>query len=289
MLKITPLYAGTLQLDGGAMFGVVPRRMWAKLNPPDDNNMCTWALRCLLVQSPNGRNVIIDTGMGNKQDEKFRSHFAPQDEGALLASLAKAGLAPEDITDVLLTHLHFDHCGGAMWRDAATGVVQPTFPNARYWTNRVHFDWAMQPNERERASFLQENFVPLQERGLLHFLPVEQDVEFMPGFRVRFYYGHTEALMAPVLDTQYGTVVYCADALPSQWHIGMPYVMAYDIRPLVTLEEKAQLLGDAARHGHILFLEHDPVAEYATVRTDEKGRIVADHVGYLIDREIDLI
>jgi glyoxylase-like metal-dependent hydrolase (beta-lactamase superfamily II) len=281
MLKITPIYAGTFQLDGGAMFGVVPRRMWAKLNPPDADNMCTWALRCLLVQSPDGRNVLIDTGMGNKQDDKFRSHFLPQDEGALFVSLANAGVSPAAITDVFLTHLHFDHCGGALWRDVATGEVVPAFPNARYWTNQTHYEWALRPNERERASFLKENFVPLHERGILHFVPVEQGYAFLPGFHVRFYYGHTEALMAPVLTTQYGTLVYCADALPSQWHIGMPYVMAYDIRPLVTLEEKAQLLGDAAKYGHILFLEHDPVAEFATVRSDEKGRVVADRVGVL--------
>ena len=283
MLKITPIFSGTLELDGGAMFGVVPKRLWAKLNPPDANNMCTWALRNLLVQSPDGRNVLIDTGMGNKQDDKFRAHFMPKNEGALFESLAAAGLAPEDITDVFLTHLHFDHCGGALWKNETTGEIAPSFLNARYWSNEVHYEWAMHPNERERASFLKENFVPLREQGLLHFIPVEQNVEFLPGFTVRFYYGHTEALMAPVLDTPFGTVVYCADALPSQWHIGMPYVMAYDVRPLVTLEEKVQLLGDAAAEGHILFLEHDPVAECATVKKDEKGRVILDKVGFLKD------
>ena len=281
MLKVIPIYAGNFKLDGGAMFGVVPRRMWAKLNPPDENNMCTWALRNLVVQTDDGRNVLIDTGMGNKQDEKFRSHFLQEDEGALFESLAQAGLEPTDITDVFLTHLHFDHCGGALWKNPITGEITPSFPNARYWSNEIHYQWAMHPNERERASFLKENFVPLYEKGLLHFIPVEQNYTFLPGFNIRFYYGHTEALMAPVLDTNYGTLVYCADAMPSQWHIGMPYVMAYDIRPLVTLEEKMQLLGDAADHGQILFLEHDPVAECTTVKRDEKGRIVADKTGFL--------
>ncbi len=283
-VRITPLFSGTFKLDGGAMFGIVPRRMWAKLNPPDENNLCTWAVRTMLVQTEDGRNILIDTGMGEKQDEKFRSHFLPENSGALLESLAQTGLKPSDITDVFLTHLHFDHCGGALMRNPETGAITPTFPSAKYWTNEVHYNWAMHPNERERASFLKENFVPLQEMGLLHFVPVVHNYQFAPGFQVQFYYGHTEALMVAVLDSQYGTVVYCADALPSQWHIGMPYVMAYDIRPLVTLEEKAVLLQNAVDHGHILFLEHDPVAEFVTVKKDEKGRIMADRVGMLAGR-----
>ena len=275
MHKVTPIFAGTFKLDGGAMFGVVPKRMWAKLNPPDDQNMCTWALRALLVQTPDGRNVLIDTGMGNKQDEKFRSHFLPEGIHLLFESLAAQGLRREDITDVFLTHLHFDHCGGALWRDETTGEIAPSFPNATYWSNEVHYQWAMTPNAREKASFLKENFVPLQEKGILKMIPVAQNVEFLPGFNVRFYYGHTEALMAPVIQSQYGTVVYCADAMPSQWHIGMPYVMAYDIRPLVTLEEKAALLQTAADEDQILFLEHDPEIAAVKVKSDENGRISA--------------
>lgn len=283
MLKITPVFAGTLKLDGGAMFGVVPRRMWAKLNPPDEHNMCTWALRTLLVQTPDGRNILIDTGMGNKQDEKFRSHFSPEQTHALLESLSAMGLSPTDITDVFLTHLHFDHCGGALVKNAETGAIEPAFPKAKYWTNEVHYQWAMHPNDREKASFLKENFVPLQEMGLLHFIPVEQDYTFLPGFHIRFFYGHTEAMMAPVLHTQWGTVVYCADLLPSQWHIAMPYVMAYDVRPLTTLEEKAALLREAAEKGYKLFLEHDPISDYATVAADEKGRVGVTHAGMLGD------
>ena len=262
------------------MFGVVPRRMWSKLNPPDDNNLCTWSMRTLLVQTA-GRNIIVDTGMGNKQDEKFRSHFEPFGAATLFDSLAKVGLQREDITDVFLTHLHFDHCGGALWKDHVTGEVELAFPNATYWSNEIHFDWAMAPNEREKASFLKENFLPLQQQGKLKFLEVKQNIQFCDGFNVRFVYGHTEAMMMPVLQTEYGTVLYCADAMPSQWHIGMPYVMAYDVRPLKTLQEKAAMLDEAVNEHQILFFEHDPVAECGTVRREASGRIVLDRVGTL--------
>ena len=281
-MKITALHAGYLKLDGGAMFGIVPRRLWEKLNPPDAQNMCTWAMRPLLVQTPDGRNIVIDTGMGNKQDEKFRSHFMPHGEQTLFGSLAEAGLSRADVTDVFLTHLHFDHCGGALWKNEETGLVELAFPNAQYWTNQRHFDWAMKPNERERASFLKENFVPLLEGGRLKFLEIKQDLEFCPGFRIRFYNGHTEALMAPLLEAENGKkLLYCADAMPSRWHIGMPYVMAYDIRPLITLEEKSAMLNEAVQAQYVLFFEHDPSAECGTVRLDESGRIVLDQVGSL--------
>lgn len=264
------------------MFGIVPRRMWEKLNPPDAQNMCTWAMRPLLVQTADGRNIVIDTGMGNKQDEKFRSHFYPHGEQTLFGSLAEQGLQREDITDVFLTHLHFDHCGGALWKNEDTGAIELSFPNAQYWTNKRHFDWAMNPNDRERASFLKENFVPLQEAAKLNFLEIKQDIEFCPGFKVRFFYGHTEALMAPLLEAGNGKkLLYCADAMPSRWHIGMPYVMAYDIRPLVTLEEKAVMLREAVQESIVLFFEHDPAAECGTLRQDEAGRIVLDQVGSL--------
>jgi glyoxylase-like metal-dependent hydrolase (beta-lactamase superfamily II) len=283
MLKIASVPAGTLELDGGAMFGVVPKRMWSKLNPPDANNMCTWAMRTMLVQTPDGRNVLIDTGIGNKQDEKFRSYFSPKGELQLFDSLKALGVSREDITDVFLTHLHFDHCGGAIWVHPETGVTEPAFPNAVYWTNEVHYQWAIHPNAREKASFLQENFVPLMEMGKLKMVPVEQEVSFLPGFKVRFYYGHTEALMAPVLDLGSKTVVYCADALPSQWHIAMPYVMAYDVRPLLTMEEKMALLSTAADKGEVLFLEHDPFVECATVHREAGGRIAPKSTGRLVD------
>lgn len=281
-MKLTSIYCGTLKLDGGAMFGIVPKRMWEKLNPPDANNLCTWAMRALLVETGE-RRILIDTGIGNKQDERFRSHFEPQDEGALFRSLEAAGMQRGDITDVFFTHLHFDHCGGALWKNEATGAVEPAFPNAVYWSNRRHFDWAMRPNAREKASFLKENFLPLQEQGLLQYVEDREGVEFCEGFSVRFFNGHTEALMAPLLQTERGQLLYCADAMPSRWHIGMPYVMAYDIRPLITLEEKERMLTEAAREGTVLFFEHDPGVDCGTVRTDDTGRIVPDRVGALAD------
>ncbi len=281
-MKLTTILTGYFKLDGGAMFGVVPKRMWQKMNPPDADNMCTWAMRALLVETAD-RRILIDTGIGNKQDEKFRSHFLPEQTGLLFTSLQQAGYSPTDITDVLLTHLHFDHCGGALWKDETSGEIVPSFPNAIYWTNEIHYRWASAPNAREKASFLAENFQPLREWGLLRFVEVRPDVELYPGFRVRFAYGHTEAMMLPILDTGRRTVVYCADLVPSRWHVGLPYVMAYDVRPLVTLEEKAQLLAEAAQKGHLLFLEHDPGAEAATVALQPDGRIAVNQVGTLQD------
>ncbi|MBP6828308.1 MAG: MBL fold metallo-hydrolase [Saprospiraceae bacterium] len=281
-MKLTAVHTGYLKLDGGAMFGVVPKRMWEKLNPPDENNLCTWAMRALLVDTGE-RKILIDTGVGNKQDAKFRAHFLPSGPETLFGSLEGAGVRREDITDVFLTHLHFDHCGGALWKNEASGETELSFPNAVYWSNRRHFDWAMNPNAREKASFLKENFLPLHEKGKMRFVDVRQNIEFTKNFRIRFYHGHTEALMAPLLKTDAGNVLYCADAMPSQWHIGMPYVMAYDIRPLVTLTEKARMLEDAARNRTVLFFEHDPVAECGSVRKDESGRIVVDRVGLLQD------
>lgn len=262
------------------MFGIVPKKMWAKLNPPDENNMCTWAMRTLLVQTE-GRNILIDTGLGNKQDEKFRSHFEPFGAESLFGSLAAAGLKRSDITDVFLTHLHFDHCGGAIWKNESSGEPELSFPNAVYWSNEKHFNWALHPNEREKASFLPENFVLLRDSGKMQFLPVKQGYEFMPGFRVKFTYGHTEAMMLPVLSRGKQELVFCADSMPSQWHIGMPYVMAYDIRPLQTLKEKKALLERAVQKKQILFFEHDPAAECGVIRVSDNGRLVLDKTGAL--------
>ncbi len=276
------IHTGFFKLDGGAMFGVVPRTMWSKLNPPDEKNLCTWAMRTLLVQTE-GRNILIDTGIGNKQDDKFRAHFEPFGSENLFDSLRQAGLKREDITDVFLTHLHFDHCGGALWKNEITGEVELSFPKATYWTNERHLQWAMQPNDREKASFLKENFVPLLDMKRIKFVDVRQNVSFCPGFKVRFSYGHTEAMMTPHLQTSQGTVVFCADSMPSQWHIGMPYVMAYDVRPLITMQEKAKMLDEAVRKQQILFFEHDPVAECGRVRREPSGRIVLDKAGMLQD------
>ncbi len=272
---LSTIETGYFKLDGGAMFGIVPKRLWSKLNPPDEQNLCTWSMRCLLVETE-GRKILIDTGMGDKQDARFRSYFEPHGDASLMDSLRKKGLAPEDITDVFLTHLHFDHCGGAVKIDE-NGKLVPAFPNATYWSNERHYAWAMRPNAREKASFLQENFVPLQEAGVLRFIPVsDADVEWLPGIELRFVYGHTEAMMLPILKDAKHTYVYCADVIPSSHHIGMPYVMAYDVRPLLTLEEKVCILNDAADQGHRLIFEHDPVVGCATVVRDEAqhGRIV---------------
>ncbi len=274
-MKLHFIETGFLKLDGGAMFGIVPKRLWSKLNPADENNLCTWAMRCLLLDAGD-RKILVDTGMGHKQDAKFRSIFEPHGDDSLLGSLEKIGLHPGDITDVLLTHLHFDHVGGAVVRTEG-GELKPAFPNAIYWSNRIHYNWAMNPNEREAASFLKENFVPLAEAGCLQFIEPaasEEDVEWLPGIRLRFVYGHTEAMMLPIVEAEGKTFVYCADLMPSSFHIGVPYIMAYDLRPLETLKEKKRVLEDAVREGHYLVFEHDPATACAQVQEDERGRIV---------------
>ncbi len=256
------------------MFGIVPKRLWQELNPPDENNLCTWAMRCLLIQTGR-RNILVDCGIGDKQDAKWRSFFEPHGEDTLLDSLAANGLQTEDITDVFLTHLHFDHCGGAVKLDEK-GKLVPTFPNATYWSNEVHWKWAMEPNERERASFLKENFVPLRENGRLQFIDVQKDMlEWLPGLSVKYVYGHTEAMMSLYIDNGDRRYLYCADLMPSAYHLGMPYVMAYDIRPLVTLEEKAWLYQTALAEQWTLIFEHDPVNACAKLGKNERGRVYA--------------
>lgn len=272
-MKVFPVETGFFKLDGGAMFGIVPKQLWAKLNPPDELNLCTWSMRCLLIDTGE-RRILVDTGMGNKQDEKFRSHFHPHGTDSLLGSLDKLGYSAEDITDVLLTHLHFDHVGGAVSR-TETGDLVPTFPNATYWTNEKHYQWALEPNAREKASFLKENFVPLEEAGVLRFIDIgEEDYEWLPGIRLRLVYGHTEAMMVVLISIGEKTMVYCADVMPSSFHLGMPYVMGYDLRPLETLKEKKRILEDALEHGQLLFFEHDPKTPSCTLKRNERGRVV---------------
>ena len=278
-MKISVINTGYFKLDGGAMFGVVPKKMWEKLNPPDSNNLCTWAMRCLLVEFDD-RKILIDTGIGEKQDAKFRSHFEPTELNLLLQNIENLGLTAEDITDVFLTHLHFDHCGGALTSKITENGIEiiPTFPNARYWSNQRHWDWAMSPNAREAASFLKENFVPLQDKKILEFVEITENIELFPNFRVCFSYGHTEAMMMVKLIIGEKILYYCADTIPSSWHINMPYVMAYDVRPLDTLNEKKRILEQAVTEGWFLFFEHDPATECATVKKDERGRIVIDKI-----------
>jgi len=272
--RVRALDTGFFKLDGGAMFGVVPKKIWHKLNPPDDNNLCRWAMRCLLVETSD-RLILIDTGIGNKQDDKFRSHFEPHGDASLLKSLHALGYTAAAITDVLLTHLHFDHAGGAVER-LADGSLQPTFPNARYWSNKRHWQWACHPNAREAASFLRENFVSLQESGQLHFVPPpneQAETDWLPGIRLRWLYGHTEAMMMPIIDWQGYTLAYCADLIPSSYHLRMPYVMAYDLRPLLTLEEKQRLLAEAADKEWLLFFEHDPLTACLQLRHGPDGQL----------------
>ena len=278
-MKLSVINTGFFKLDGGAMFGIVPKRMWEKLNPPDENNLCTWAMRCLLIETDD-RKILIDTGMGDKQDVKFRNHFEPFGEDNLLQSLENQGVSVGDITDVFLTHLHFDHCGGAVSNiqikngQNTEGVLKPTFPNAIYWSNQTHWDWAMKPNAREAASFLKENFVPLQEQGVLEMVEKKDNVEFLKDIYIQFTNGHTEAMMMLKITIEGKTLLYCADTLPSKWHIGLPYIMAYDVRPLESLKEKTALLETAATEGWYLFFEHDPTTECGTVKKDERGRII---------------
>ncbi len=283
-MKIRTINTGYFKLDGGAMFGIVPKRLWQKLNPPDENNLCTWAAKCLLVETES-RKILIDTGLGNKHSDAFKKHFEPSENENIFQSLEKMGIQAEQITDVFLTHLHFDHCGGATiyapekkdtQSEQTSRELIPAFPNAIYWTNQRHWDWAMNPNAREAASFLKENFLPLQEKGVLKFVDIEDDIEFIKNMHIHFTYGHTEAMMVVKLVNGNKTLIYCADTLPSKWHIGLPYIMAYDIRPLESLNEKTALLEKAATEGWYLYFEHDPDTECATVKKDEKGRIVLD-------------
>jgi glyoxylase-like metal-dependent hydrolase (beta-lactamase superfamily II) len=269
-MKLIPIQSGLFKLDGGAMFGVVPKTMWNKMNPADENNLCTWALRCLLIDT-GSRVILVDTGLGYKQDEKFRSHFQPHGPFDLKNSLQQAGYTPENITDVFITHMHFDHVGGAVDKNG-----EIAFPNARYWTNKKHLAWALHPNEREKASFLKENIVPLQDANCLEFLECSSKLEWIEWFDGISYltlYGHTEAMMVLKIPYKNTFIYYGADLIPSSYHIGMPYIMSYDLRPLETLKEKDFFLKDVLDEQGFIFFEHDPSAEIASVTTLPNGRI----------------
>jgi glyoxylase-like metal-dependent hydrolase (beta-lactamase superfamily II) len=268
-MQLYSIHTGNFKLDGGAMFGVVPKSIWNKLNPADDNNLCNWAMRCLLIQDGN-RLILVDNGIGDKQDAKFMGHYFLNGDDSLDKSLAKNGFHRNDITDVFLTHLHFDHCGGSIIRDGDKLV--PAFKNATYWSNERHWEWATKPNEREKASFLRENILPIQESGQLKFIQDNDAlVSFTDNIKVRFANGHTDAMMLPQLSYKGKTIVYMADLLPSTGHIPLPYVMAYDMFPLTTLQEKKAFLQEALEKEYILFFEHDQKTECCTLVQTEKG------------------
>jgi glyoxylase-like metal-dependent hydrolase (beta-lactamase superfamily II) len=268
-VKLRVVHAGNFKLDGGAMFGVVPKSLWQKANPADDQNLCTWAMRCLLVEEGD-RRVLIDTGMGDKQDPRFFSYYHPDRPDSLERNLTAAGYQFEDVTDVLLTHLHFDHCGGALYR-TETGEIRPRFPKATYWSNRAHWKWATAPNPREKASFLPENILPLEDSGVLRFVDETDAPALFPNFSVEIVNGHTEAMMIPKIRIGARTLLFCADLIPSAAHITLPWIMAYDVRPLVTLNEKREVLDKAAAENWVLFFEHDRAIECCTVQETERG------------------
>ncbi len=269
-MELKIINTGLFKLDGGAMYGVVPKKLWRKLNPPDEDNLCTWAMRCLLVKEGD-RVMLFDTGMGDKQDERFRSHFQPHNTIGLVRGLENAGVALEEITDVFLTHLHFDHCGGALMR-SETGDIIPVFPNATYWTNEAHLESALKPNFREKASFLKENIVPLIEHKKLKYLDVQDGIHFSENITVDFYNGHTTAMMVPTIMIGDKRIVYAADLLPSIGHVRMPYVMSYDIRPLVTLKEKGVFYEKILNEETYVMFEHDKDQAFGQLERDEKGR-----------------
>lgn len=267
-MNLHTIDTGFFKLDGGAMFGVVPKSLWSKTNPADENNMCTWAMRCLLIEDGD-RLILVDTGIGNKQDTKFFSHYYLHGSATLDSSLKTLGFNREDITDVFLTHLHFDHVGGAVIREGET--LKPAFKNATYWSNEKHWDWAVNPNDREKASFLKDNILPLQESGQLKFVLTKDGVPFSKDINIRFVFGHTDAMMLPLISYKGKNILYMADLLPSVGHIPMPYVMAYDMFPLQTLAEKKVFLNEAVEKEYILYLEHDPVNECCTLQQTDKG------------------
>jgi glyoxylase-like metal-dependent hydrolase (beta-lactamase superfamily II) len=277
-MQLYSIETENFKLDGGAMFGVVPKSIWNKLNPADENNLCSWAMRCLLIEDGN-RLILVDTGIGNKQDAKFMGHYYLHGENTLEKSLAKHGFSKDDITDVFLTHLHFDHCGGSIERVGDNLV--PAFKNAIYWSNEMHWKWATQPNDREKASFLKENILPIQQSGQLKFIDTPTEIlqqtgklstaAFTDNIAVRFVHGHTDAMMLPQITFKGKTLVYMADLLPSTGHIPLPYVMAYDMFPLTTLHEKKSFLTEAVENNYVLLFEHDVINECCTLLQTEKG------------------
>ena len=273
-MKLYTIDTGLFKLDGGAMFGVVPKSIWQKTNPADENNLCTWAMRCLLIEDGN-KLILIDTGIGTKLDPKLAGFYHLHGEASLLNSIQQLGFSANDITDVFHTHLHLDHCGGSINYNQDRTLLELAFPNATYWTNPDHYTWATEPNPREKASFLKENIQPLANSGQLSFTKITEASPFS-AFDIRYVNGHTDKMMLPVIPYKGHTVVYTADLIPSAGHLPIPYVMGYDTRPLLTMEEKTSFLQEAADHHYILFLEHDSQYECCTVKHTDRGVRLAD-------------
>lgn len=267
-MKLYAINTGHFKLDGGAMFGVVPKSIWNKVNPADENNMCSWALRCLLIEDGK-RLILVDNGMGNKQDEKFFGYYYLHGNDTLEKSLNKYGFTCDDITDMVLTHLHFDHCGGSIQYNSERSKLEPAFKNATYYCNEKHWNWATHPNAREKASFLKENILPIKESGQLKF--IDGNSKLMDGLSFIEVNGHTEGMMLPIINYKEKTLAYMADLIPSVGHIPIPYVMGYDVRPLETLKEKESLLNTAVEKNWTLFFEHDPAIECVSLEKTERG------------------
>lgn len=273
-MKLSVINSGNFKLDGGAMHGVVPKSLWQKANPADENNLCSWAMRCLLIEDGD-KLILIDTGIGDKQDEKFFSHYYLHGDDNLMRNIQNAGYSIDEVTDVFLTHLHFDHVGGAVKR-TTDGHLVPSFKNARYWSNEKHWDWAVYPNAREKASFLKENILPLQESGQLNFINETDKNDLLFSFSLKYVYGHTEAMMLPLIEYKGQKILYCADLIPSMAHIPLPWIMGYDMRPLETLNEKTAILQEAVENNYLLFFEHDYTNELCSLQATDKGVRVKD-------------
>ena len=266
-MRLHVIETGFFKLDGGAMFGVVPKSIWQKTNPADENNLCTWAMRCLLIEDGD-KLILIDNGIGTKQTDKFFSYYYLHGDQDLRRSINRAGFSDQDVTDMFLTHLHFDHCGGGVKND--NGKPALTFENAQYWSNADHWNWAIMPNARERPSFLKENLLPMQESGHLQFIDASLPSPFNQ-FDIEYFSGHTEKMMVPKIKINGKIICYVSDLLPSVGHIPLSYILGYDTRPLITLAEKEKFLNEAVDNDYILFFEHDPINECCTLKRTEKG------------------
>lgn len=267
-MNLYTIDSGHFKLDGGAMFGVVPKSIWQRFNPADENNMCSWAMRCLLIETGN-RLILVDTGMGDKQNAKFFSYYYLHGDESIDKNLKRQGFSRDDITDVFLTHLHFDHVGGAIKRE--NDRLVPAFKNATYWSNEEHWNWAIKPNDREKASFLKENILPLQDSDRLKMITCKEGEEWLPDMKIHYVKGHTEAMMLLELPYKGHTILYCADLIPSMAHLPIPWVMSYDTRPLNTLVEKSRILDNAIEDNWLLYFEHDPEIEMCSLQKSDKG------------------